>query len=210
MPELNVTLALIAITGLVSFQAFNNPELRSKLIFNPFVAQSRGEWYRFLSHALLHADMRHLLVNMFVLWMFGSTVELLFEGLTGAWGIGLFIALYVGGVAFSALPAYLKHRGNPGYNSLGASGATSAVLFSYVLMLPFEELQFIFFPIFGFPAWVFGLAYLGYEYYMDKKSSDNIAHDAHFFGALYGIVFTTLLNPELVTNFGYLSKLIVR
>jgi membrane associated rhomboid family serine protease len=56
---------------------------------------------------------------------------------------------------------------------------------------------------FRFPAFVFGLAYLIYSYYMSQKANEKIGHDAHFFGALFGIMFTIFLNKTIAINFFY-------
>jgi membrane associated rhomboid family serine protease len=138
--------------------------------------------------------------------MFGMQTERFYGAVGEGNGALLFIALYIGGVIFSSLPSYRKHLDNPSYNAIGASGATSAVLFAYVLMSPFQKLSLLFLPGIDFYAWIFGLLYLAYEYYMDKRSTDNVAHDAHFYGALYGILFTAALDPQLVLNFGYLNS----
>lgn len=205
--NLSITIIIIGITALVSFVAFSNHDLFRKLVFTPFAIKARKEWYRFLTHAFIHGSTGHLLLNMFVLYMFGSITEQLYEYMIPGAGMYYFIALYVGGVVFASLPAYKKHMNNPNYNAVGASGATSAVLFAYILMFPFQKVYIMFIPI-GIWGIVFGFLYLAYEYYMDKKSSDNIAHDAHFYGALYGVLFTAALNPQLVVDFGYLDKLL--
>lgn len=204
---MSITLIIIAITAVVSFLAFSNQELFSRLLFNPFVIQSRKEWYRFISHAFVHGSTGHLLLNMFVLWMFGSITEIFYDRISDGRGTVYFVILYVGGIIFSSIPAYKKHLHNPNYNAIGASGATSAVLFAYILMFPFQKVYIMFIPI-GIWGIVFGAIYLAYEYYMDKRSSDNIAHDAHFYGALFGVLFTAALDPQLVLNFGYLENLL--
>jgi membrane associated rhomboid family serine protease len=80
---------------------------------------------------------------------------------------------------------------------VGASGAVSAVLFAFILLHPLKEVGLIFLPFFGIPSWIFGVLYLAYEYYLDKKGNDNVAHDAHFYGALFGLGFMTILKPSL-------------
>ena len=112
-----------------------------------------------------------------------------------------FLALYFGGVVFAAIPSYKKHALNPSYRAVGASGAVSAVLFAQILMLPTRAVQMLFIPV-PMPAWVFGGLYLAYSWYMDKQSSDNVAHDAHFYGAVYGLVFTAMLEPQLILSIG--------
>ena len=102
----------------------------------------------------------------------------------------------------SDIPTYLKHKNDPSYRGLGASGAVAAVLFSFILLSPIENrIQFMFVPGAGIPPALFGLLYLLYSVYMSRNSRDNVNHDAHFYGALFGFVFTGLLKPELFINF---------
>jgi membrane associated rhomboid family serine protease len=201
----SITIVLVAITVLVSISAFNDQRLFSNLLFEPFVIKSRGQWYRFLSHALIHANWPHLLVNMFVLYMFGSGVEAAYGMITGGSSLLPFLGLYVGGIIFSTLPSYKKHIHDPSYRAVGASGAVSAVLFAQILMEPMGRMGLLILPGVRVPAFVFGLLYLAYSWYMDRRSSDNVAHDAHFFGALYGIAFTGFLEPRFIFEFGHYS-----
>lgn len=143
----------------------------------------------------------HLLVNMFVLYMFGRNVEWLYARLTGGSSLLPYLALYVGGILFSSLPSFKRHVMDPTYRAVGASGAVSAVLFAQILMLPTKSIDFYLIP-FSIPAFVFGILYLFYSYYMDKRGGDNVAHDAHFYGAVYGIIFTAVLEPELILDIG--------
>ncbi|MFP5471551.1 MAG: rhomboid family intramembrane serine protease, partial [Bacteroidia bacterium] len=93
----------------------------------------------------------------------------------------------------------LKHQNNPNYMSLGASGAVASVVFAAILIAPGQNLYLM--GLLPIPAWIFGILYLVFEAYMDKKSSDNIAHDAHFYGAVWGIIFTGYLDFSLITSF---------
>ena len=196
-----VTLVIVAVTSLLSIAAFGNRSVFSELLFEPFVIKARGQWYRFITHAFIHANWPHLVVNMFVLYMFGRNVESLMTMVVHGSPILPYLGLYVGGILFSSLPSYGRHVHDPGYRAVGASGAVSAVLFAQVLLLPTMPVRLLFFP-FPMPAWVFGLLYLGYSWYMDKRGGDNVAHDAHFYGAVYGILFMAVLDPALVVHFG--------
>lgn len=193
------TLIIIA-TAIVSFLSFSNQELFRKLQYNPWLSFHRKEWYRLISHSFVHADMFHLIINMFVLWSFGRIVEAWFASLFGAKGLWFYVLLYFGGVLFASLPAMRKQRDNPAYNAVGASGAVSAVLFAAILLQPLSKIYLFFIPI-GIPAFIFGPLYLFYEVYMDKRSGDHIAHDAHYFGAIFGLVFPIILEPGILMNF---------
>ncbi len=142
----------------------------------------------------------HLLINMWVLFSFGNIVEEILGIKFGTRAILFYGLLYVGGVLFSTLFDFRKHRNDPNYNAVGASGAVSAVVFASILLYPSGSIYI--FPIpFPLPSWVFGIVYLIYSAYMGKKGVDNIGHNAHFWGAVYGIVFTVILDPKVIPNF---------
>ncbi|GAB4378500.1 MAG: hypothetical protein Kow0075_08520 [Salibacteraceae bacterium] len=146
----------------------------------------------------MHADAAHLIVNMYVLYTFGSAVEHNFELLFGPLWAAYFLVLYVGGMFLSALPGFIRHRNNYNYHGVGASGAVSAVVFSFILMQPDTNLTLIFLPFFSLPAIVFGLLYLGLEIYLDKNKRSPIAHSAHYVGGIFGLVYTAALEPKLL------------
>lgn len=196
-----ITIAIIIITAIISVMAFNNRALFDKLLFDPYRINHLRQFHRFFSHALLHADWAHLAVNMFVLYSFGTMVEEAFSILFGVGkGIYFYILLYVGGVFLSATPSYGKHKDNAWYTAVGASGAVSAVLFSSILINPLSGIRFILIP-FSIPAFIFGILYLIFSAYMSKKGQDNIGHDAHFWGALFGLAFTIIAKPALLAGF---------
>jgi membrane associated rhomboid family serine protease len=200
---MSLTLILVIMTGLVSFQAFNNPELLYKLRFHPVSIKDQGQWYRFLSHGFVHASWEHLLINMFVLYQFGEFIEYMFNGLFGD-GIGriMYLVMYLSAIVIASIPSYFKNEHNTYYSAVGASGATSALVFAYILFQPWG--WFIFPPL---PAILFGVAFLWYSSYMEKRGMDNIGHNAHFWGAVYGVAFTVIsaavLNPDLIDMFIY-------
>jgi len=116
-------------------------------------------------------------------------------------GLLLYVVLYFGGMVFATLPALKKHKDDYLYNAVGASGAVSAVLFAFIALHPFEGgIGILFIPI-SFPPLVFGAIYLAIEWWMDKKGSGNIAHDAHFYGSIFGLLFTFLAIPGSFPRF---------
>ena len=195
-----ISLIIIGITSLYSILAFQNRDLFSKSLFNACQIKSDREWQRFFTYALVHADWPHLLVNMYSLYLFGQAVEDYFGILFNEKAMLYFILLYLGGIVLSVYPAFEKHKNDYQYNAVGASGAVSAVVFSCIVIAPQMKLMFIFLPI-PMPAFVFGGLYLFYSWYMAKRGADGIGHDAHFWGAIFGIVFTFLLMPRLVPQF---------
>lgn len=198
---MSITLLIIGITLVVSIPAFSKPDLFYKLDFAPYAVDKNKEWYRFLSHALLHADWWHLLINLFVLFIFGDITQAYFETYLGAKGAFYFLLLYLGGVAFAVVPTFKKHRNDPGYHSVGASGAVSAVLFSSVIFSPGTELCLYGLPFLCFPGILWAIAYLVYSFYKGKQEGDHINHDAHFWGAIYGVLFTFVSAPQSIGPF---------
>lgn len=195
-----ITLIIIVITVGVSLYAMDNYSVKNKLMFNAYQIRHRKEWYRFFSNGLIHADYMHLGFNMISLYSFGKGVEDLYDYYFNEKGMLFFILLYVGGLAMSSLYSYEKHKHDIHYNALGASGAVSSVVFAFIILAPTAQLGFMFIPI-PIPAYLFGIIFLGIEYYLGKRGQTNIGHDAHFWGAIFGIVFTLVLKPELGSLF---------
>lgn len=197
-----VTLIIIAVTVLTSIISMDNHTLKNKLMFNAYMIHKRKEWYRFFSNGLIHGDWMHLAFNMFSLYIFGGNVEHMFRNsdVFGIKGTLFYILLYVGGLAMSSMYSYEKHKNDIYYNALGASGAVSAVIFAFIILAPTQKLMLLILPI-PIPAYLFGLIFLGVEYYLAKRGHGNIGHDAHFWGAVYGIIFTLILKPSLLQSF---------
>lgn len=192
-----ITYIIIGITVVVSYLCFNNQDLFRKLALIPYRTVKNNEWYRLVTHGFVHADMTHLLVNMFTFWSFGTYIESIFGYLGfGTWG---YLGLYFGGMVFASIYDVLKHYNDPYYVSIGASGAVSAILFSSILFDPWSKI--LLFAIIPIPGIIFGVLYLAYCQYMAKRSGDNINHNAHFYGAVYGFLYPALLNPSLITAF---------
>lgn len=194
-----MTIILIAITVAVSFAAFKSAKLMDMLQFNASKIYHKHEYHRLITHAFVHANWEHLFVNMIVLFSFGSAIEIYFKSHFGNNHILYFFLLYFGGILASNIYAIIKHKNNYFYNSVGASGAVSSVLFASIFFDPWNMIYF--FGILPIPGIVFAVLYLVYSYQMSNKQKDNVAHDAHFLGALYGFIFPILLNPLLFEVF---------
>lgn len=205
MSFLNPVLILIVLTAGISVYAWSNRALLDNWIFSPYLVQQRRQWYRFLTSGFLHADLTHLLFNMFAFYSFSSIVLRKYvAGYGPGTGIGCFLLLYLGGIILSSVPTYFRHRHDPNYHSLGASGGVSSVVFASVLFFPVAlgggGIYIFPLPI-PIQPFVFGLLYLGYSYYMSRRQADNINHDAHFYGALYGVVVSLALFPDAALTF---------
>ena len=172
------TWAILASTVLVSMWAFRRPEVMEWGLLVPAQRRGGSEWWRNVTHGWLHADLGHLAVNMFMLFQFGPPVERELPG---------FPLLYLGGVVAGALPARIKHRTNPRYSSLGASGAVSAVVLAFVVLTPTAELLLLL--VVPLPAWAVGILFLAYESWASRNANTRVAHDAHLWGALFGLLY---------------------
>jgi len=197
---ISITNIIVGITCLVSYVSFKNQTGRNLLIFHPVTIREHHQWYRFLTSGFVHADLTHLLINMFVLWSFGNAIErLYFPPFMGDYSNQVFIALYFGGVIVSSVPSYFRQNRNPNYAALGASGGVSAVVFAAILFEPWQNLYL--YGVIAIPQILAGAAYLYYSWYKDKNATDNVGHMAHFAGAIWGFLFTGLMNFELFTRF---------
>lgn len=183
---MDITTFLVVLTAIISWQGFKKPEFQEKLLFIPYRVARFHEYHRLLSAGFVHGNLAHLLINLYVLYTFGGVVERFFQFLFGLQaGPMVYAVFYLGAILFACIPSYLRHRSNPSYGELGASGATSALVMVYILMDPWQ--WFLFPPL---PAIVLGIGYLWYSQYMSRQfEKDHIAHGAHFAGAVFGLVF---------------------
>ena len=203
MASYDLILVLIIIpTIFLSVKAFNDESIFRKLLFSPVRIKYNKEWYRFFSSGFIHIDWMHLGFNMYVLWLFGDIVMTFFDYYYGSLANLAFLALYIPALAISSISTYLKHKDNVGYSAVGASGAVSAVVFASIILYPQGSMGLLFIP-FMIPSWLFGMLYLGFTIYMDRKQVDNIGHNAHLWGSIYGVAFVILLRPDTIVNFFY-------
>lgn len=198
-----MTYILIAFTALISITAFRNQEWFSKLQFNAYQVYHRKEIHRLLTHGFLHANWTHLIVNMLVLFFFGPYVEkiigqVLSEKMQGL-SMLIYLFFYFAAIVVATLVSLFKNKDNVWYNSVGASGAVSAVIFFYIFFNPWEKIYF--YGILPVPGIIMGVLYLIYGHYMSRRGTDNINHDAHIVGALFGFIFPLFINYHLITVF---------
>jgi membrane associated rhomboid family serine protease len=195
----HVTLILIGVTVAASIYAWNNPEIQQKWMFNPFAVHNARQYYRFLSSGFIHTNSMHLLFNMIALFFFGGVIERIYENTFGGIGILLYLITYLAGIVVSNIKTYIKYKDSSYYNSLGASGGVASILFASILYRPTASIC-LYFAI-CIPAFILGAIYLIYSYYSGRRMSDNVNHDAHLFGSLFGIIFTILLRPAVLIEF---------
>lgn len=198
---MSITLAIVILTGIISYQALNNASLMHKLKHLPYAEHRSGEYYRLVTSGLVHGSLGHLLINMYVLFTFGGYVEDYFVYSFGSLGRLIFLVFYFITIVIADLPTFFQHKDNPHYAAVGASGAVSGIIFIFILLNPWSQLSIIFLPFLPFPAILGGIVYLIYTTWAAKNARDNIGHSAHLFGALFGMLFIILLKPEVLTGF---------
>lgn len=196
----SISLVIIIITCLISYTALQNYDQLNKLSLQPYMVKRYKQYYRFVTSGFVHADFQHLLFNMLTLWFFGRFIEDVFTSLFH--NKLVYVLYYILGIVVANIPSYIKNRNNSDYSSLGASGAISAIVFTAIIVNPWASI-YLFFAL-KMPAVVYGILFLGISAYMSRKGGGNINHDAHLWGALFGVVFPLLFHPELGTDFIYM------
>ncbi|WP_375584322.1 rhomboid family intramembrane serine protease [Cyclobacterium xiamenense] len=193
--ELSLTLIIIGITCLISYYGWNNPSVMERQLFVPYLIQRNNSYARFITSGFIHKDGTHLLFNMFTFYFFGSVVEqyLMYQFGTGT-GAVAFVLFYLAAIVVADIPTFLKEKDNPYYRALGASGGTAATVFASIVLMPLSDICI--FGIFCLPGFILGLLFLAYAFYKGKKGDDAINHDAHFYGAVFGIAVIVLISPQ--------------
>jgi membrane associated rhomboid family serine protease len=194
----SITTIILVLTTIISLASFSNSRLMDALIFWPPAIGMRHQYYRFLTCGFIHADLMHLAFNMFTLYFFGRGLENYYMGRLGLQDY-YFTTLYLSAIVIANIPSYLKQHDNYNYRSLGASGAVCAVLFAFILISPWETLRL--YAALPIPAILYAALFLVYTIYMSRRGGDNVNHDAHLWGAIYGVVFTIVARPGVVSTF---------
>lgn len=203
-----ITYSLLAIILAFSIYAFSSPEVMQKYLFYPYLIKRHNEHYRFLTHAFIHGDYIHLLFNCLALYSFGQDLEtrifpILYE--SEKLGSVVYIILFTGGIYAASFTEYLRNKDNSSYSSLGASGAISSIMFVWILLNPTGIIALFFIPV---PGWLAGILLLGVSYYLIQRKkkgtySDGISHEAHFWGAIFGIAVIAVTKPIVLKAFFY-------
>ncbi|MEO8721863.1 MAG: rhomboid family intramembrane serine protease [Ginsengibacter sp.] len=203
---MSVTIIIIVVTVIVSIIAFRSQKVMDDLIFYPTSITEKNQYYRFISYGFIHADMSHLFFNMYAFYLFGGACENSFMEIFGLYGKTYYLLMYFLALIACVIPDFNKHKTNPGYRSLGASGAVSAVVFAYILFQPLQGIGLLFIPIF-IPGFLFGIIFLVVSFFLGRKSGSRINHSAHIWGAIFGIIFL-LLFSQLFSDYPLLDNFI--
>lgn len=198
--NLSITVLLIILTAGISIYGFSKPEFLHRWMFIPYKIKNKGQWDRFITSGFIHKDYMHLLFNMFTFYFFGAVVEQVLAYRFGPiLGGVVFVLFYILGIVISDIPTYLKNQDNSYYRALGASGGTSATVFASIIILPLSDICL--FGIICLPGFILGGIFLIYSYLKGKNQDDAINHDAHLYGALFGVIFIFILFPNSILDF---------
>src|SRR6187551_600909 len=180
-------LSILMVTLYISYRGIEDLSFLHKYSFRIGDILVYRDYKRLFTSGFLHADWPHLLFNMLTLYSFSSSLEM-------ALGTPRFLALYIGSLLFGNLLALYIHRHQAGYSAVGASGAVSGLVFAAIALFPDMELGLLFLPL-SIPGWLFGLLYTLYTLYGIKSKTDNIGHEAHLGGGLFGLGSAILMFP---------------
>ena len=186
-----VTTALIAANIAASLVGFRWSDFYEHNLFQVDAVRRKGGWHRVITSAFLHVNPTHLLVNMYVLAMFGSVLE-------GLLGGRAYLFVYVAALIGAGLWMLVEKRDTPAYSAVGASGAVSGIVLGFCVFAPFAML-YLFFVI-PMPAFVFGVGYIALSAWLSQRENTIVAHGAHLGGALSGLAATILVRPDVLAR----------
>jgi membrane associated rhomboid family serine protease len=184
-----IALVIFVLTIAVSLIGFKSPKVIERMILRPYRMFRNREYERLITSGFVHRDMWHLVFNMLTFWFFAFGLERFIGSLK-------FLLLYLIALVLSDIGTSLKHRNDPAYASLGASGAILGVMFAAIVYFPTATLILLPIPI-PIPAWLYAIGFLAYSYYRSYNNrGDSINHDAHISGALTGLAFVGITDPQ--------------
>lgn len=197
---ITTTIVIVILTVLISYRCFSDQSLFYRLCHWPIKEVRNKEYHRLITSGFVHGGWIHLLINMFVLWNFGEIVEQHFHHFFGkSMGTLLYVLVYLATIALAAVSTLIKKKDNENYVAVGASGGVSGIVFIFILFYPWEPLYL--YGIIPIPGIIAGILYLVYSSYASKNVKDRIDHDAHFYGALVGVLLMILLRPQVLSQF---------
>ncbi len=185
-----VTIAIIALTSLVSLAGLRSPVLLEKYIFDPVRIRRRNEYDRLVTSGFLHANLGHLFVNMFSLYSFGGPLE-------QEYGAVSLLAVYFSAILGGNLLSLWLHR-NEIYRALGASGGVCGVVYAAIFLFPGGSVMIFPLPL-PIPSYLYAVLFIFFSFFGMRRRWGNIGHDAHLGGAIIGLLTATALHPEIIS-----------
>ncbi|MBS1567336.1 MAG: rhomboid family intramembrane serine protease [Bacteroidetes bacterium] len=181
-----ISLLIIISTCIISYQGFKSTNFFARYELEVEKILLYRDYKRLLTSVFLHVNWQHLIFNMLALFFFSFGLE----STLGPWRLAL---LYFGSALGGNLLALLIHKSNPGFSSVGASGAINGVIFASIVLYPGMAIFFM-------PGWLFGLIYILYSIYGIRSQKDNIGHEAHLGGAIIGVVAAVVFYPAALSE----------
>ena len=196
-----------------------NIDLNDILGLHFFLASDFRIW-QFFTYMFMHGGFTHILMNMFMLWMFGMVVEnvwgpkkFLFYYIVCGVGAGLCQELAQYGtylveglanfdsvrVGTTVLPmdVYLNMM-----NTVGASGAIYGVLLAFGMLFPEERMFIIPIPIPIKAKWIVMGSIVVELFSAIGTSNDGVAHLAHLGGMLFGFILIRYWKKHPYSGYG--------
>ncbi len=195
----SLSFLIMAVTVAISLLAWQKPAWMDAMTMSPYRIHKKQEYWRFLTSGFIHADFTHLFFNLFSFYFFGTQLEYIFSIIFPGVGGSIYVVFYLLAILVADLPTYFKQRNNPYFNSLGASGAVSAVIFAGIMFFPTEKIYL--FGVVGIPGFIYAGLFTWYSIAMDRKGRDYVNHSAHLYGGLFGVLFITLTRPSTWIEF---------
>jgi len=195
----SLSFLIMAVTVGISLLAWQKPAWLDAMMMSPYRIDRKKEYWRFITSGFIHADFAHLFFNLFSFYFFGTQLEYIFGIIFPGFGGEVFILFYLLAILVADLPTYFKQRNNPYFNSLGASGAVSAVIFAGIMFFPTEKIYL--FGFVGIPGFIYAGLFTWYSIAMDRRGRDYVNHSAHLYGGLFGVLFITLTRPSTWVEF---------
>lgn len=196
---MEITYGLMVAIGLITYYAWQRPDIHRKLMLNPYATFHEKQFARLITSGFVHNNGMHLFLNLFTLYFFGGAIEKIFMVYFEGAGATLYLLLFLTAIIVANIPTFIKHKDQPNYNSLGASGGVSALVLAFILFDPLQDLCL--YAILCLPGYALGGLFIVYSIVMSKRGVDNINHDAHLYGALYGVLFILILKPSIFEQF---------
>jgi len=196
-----------------------NIDLNDILGLHFFLASDFRIW-QFFTYMFMHGGFTHILMNMFMLWMFGMVVE-------NVWGPKKFLFYYivcgVGAGLCQELAQYGTYlvEGLAQYesvkigttvlpmnvylnmmNTVGASGAIYGVLLAFGMLFPEERMFIIPIPVPIKAKWIVMGSIVVELFSAIGTSNDGVAHLAHLGGMLFGFILIRYWKKHPYSGYG--------
>lgn len=221
IPVITKNLLIINVLVFVATYALRglNIDLDTLLGLHFILAPDFRAW-QFVTYMFMHGGVTHLLMNMFMLWMFGMVVEnvwgpkkFLFYYMVCGLGAGVCQELAQYGtyvveglaqyetvrIANSIIPMseYLNMM-----NTVGASGAIYGVLLAFGMLFPEERMFIIPIPVPIKAKWIVIGSVVVELFSAIGTSNDGVAHLAHLGGMLFGFILIRYWKKHPYSGYG--------